>query len=591
MTTAKSDTDPGALGRCRSSVGAWQPLLRRAGKALLAALAMTPGGAMAAQITVFSDLYDYPEPLGIGVARAAIANNGTVVFLDVVDFGGTGKIVAVDTNGVHVLAEPSGPLTVLNTSFPGISDNGEHVAFRLRESVGSGIPIDRIYRTTIGGPLIKVAEPGDIAVASSDPIGATLCPSSCNVLNDGSVYFETFFPATLAFGDGGDIETFALADELGITFIEDPRASNTGLAAAIFQTGVNNIDPVVRQEFIIGTRETKDPSDPDYDPNKAANANVFLDSDGIYEEFRFPIVTDDTGIAVLALRDTGGQDILTRLAGEELLPKITTDGFYDSFDRLSFSKNGDIAFLATIDVPGAGEAIYTGADPIADRLIGPGDVLFGKTVTRVELAPYDAVNDAGQIAFAVRFAEDTSKIVKAVPIDPAKLFAYKAQVSTGSGGVGGLSQMVAVPGGLFDLSFELERLAGDAVLDLFFGGQLLQRFGNDIFGPISFEVDPFAIFGSDLPAMAELGFRLDGGPGTTLRIGDVDMPGLFNGDFSRGYLDGWAIQAEAGAFVSASAVLAPAPVPLPAGLLLLSGAPLCLASVRLQSFPDSTGVS
>lgn len=573
MKIAISGNGLRTLRRRRSVRGREQGRAAPVSTAALAALGLgvISGPAMAAQITVFDDLYNYSNPLAIDNAKAVIANNGTVAFLDITDFATDEKIVAVDQTGAHVLVDSSGPLRPLNLTGPGISDNGTHIAVRLRENTSG---VDRIYRTMIGGPLIKVAEPGDLAVASSDPFGAVLCEFNCNILNDGSVYFRTFGPATLAFGDGGDIDTFARADDLGITFIENFRASNNGFAAGVFQTGVNNLDPVVRQEFVIGVREFDPPGDPGYNPNQAANANVFLDSDGVYEEFRFPIITDEAGIAVLAIRDTGGQDILTRLTGESLLPKVTTAGFYDSFDRLSFSKNGDLAFLAELDVPGTGEAIYTGPDPIADRLIGPGDVLFGKTVTRVELAPYDAINDAGQIAFAVRFADDTAKIVKAVPIDPAKLFAFTAQLSTGSGGLGSLSQLVAVPVGLFDLSFELERLAGDAPLDILFGGQVLQRLGTGVFGPVSFEIDSVAIFGRDLPSIAELTFRLQGGPGTTLRIGNVDMPALVNGDFSRGYLDGWTIATEGGGVVSAAAILAP--VPLPAGLLLLPTALLCL---------------
>lgn len=538
--------------------------------------AFAAGTSMAAQITVFNDIYDYSNPLAIDLAKPVVANNGTVAFLDITDFVTDEKIVAVDQTGVHVLVDPTGTVRPLNVVGPGVSDNGLHFSFRLRQSNTGGFPIDRIYRTTIDGPLVKVAEPGDVAVGGYGPFGAVSCKSNCNVLNDGSVYFNTFNPEALAFGDGGDIETFARADDLSVTFIEDYRASNNGFAAAVFQTGVNNVDPVVRQEFVIGVRETDDPGDPGYNPNQAENANVFLNSDGVYEEFRFPIITDEAGIAVLAIRDTGGQDILTRLAGEALLPKVTTAGNFDSFDRLSFSKKGDLAFLATLDVPGTGEAIYTGPDPIADRLIGPGDVLFGKTVVEVQLAPYDAINDAGQVAFAVRFADNTSKIVKAVPVDPAKFFGYNAQLSTGSGGGSNLSQLLTVPGGLIDLSFDIDRLSGTAPLDVLFGGQLLERFGSDIFGPVTVEIDPFEIFGRDIPLMAELSFRLQGEAGTTLRIGDVEAASIFNGNFSRGYLDGWTVETNDGGTVSAIGLLAP--VPLPAGAFLILTALVILAA-------------
>jgi hypothetical protein len=64
--------------------------------------------------------------------------------------------------------------------------------------------------------------------------------------------------------------------------------------------------------------------------------------------------------------------------------------------------------------------LYLGPDPIADKIVANGDLLFGSEVTGLEFWR-EGLNDSGEIAFLARVADGGSAIVVArqVPESPA----------------------------------------------------------------------------------------------------------------------------------------------------------------------------
>ncbi|WP_446385630.1 DUF7453 family protein [Coleofasciculus chthonoplastes] len=67
-----------------------------------------------------------------------------------------------------------------------------------------------------------------------------------------------------------------------------------------------------------------------------------------------------------------------------------------SLDSPIINNKGAIAFEAVLDTGEYG--IFTGADPVADKVIAIGDPLFGSTVTSLGVSD-KGFNDAGQVAF------------------------------------------------------------------------------------------------------------------------------------------------------------------------------------------------
>lgn len=90
----------------------------------------------------------------------------------------------------------------------------------------------------------------------------------------------------------------------------------------------------------------------------------------------------------------------------------TTAGFTQIFGP-TINERGAVAFMAYLTSGQWG--IFTGPDPVADRVIVEGDSLAGSTVTRILLAA-PAINSRGDVTFAVFLADGRRAIIRAQPI-------------------------------------------------------------------------------------------------------------------------------------------------------------------------------
>ena len=103
--------------------------------------------------------------------------------------------------------------------------------------------------------------------------------------------------------------------------------------------------------------------------------------------------------------DQAGEELVTGNGGP-LTVVADTSGPFRSFGQVfgitppALNNNGDVAFLADLDSGGSG--IFTGPDPITDRVIGTGDTLDGSTVTNLRFCD-EGLNDSGQLAFQATF--------------------------------------------------------------------------------------------------------------------------------------------------------------------------------------------
>ena len=129
-----------------------------------------------------------------------------------------------------------------------------------------------------------------------------------------------------------------------------------------------------------------------------------------------PRINEAGVVAFNARLDTGGQGIFTANN-----PGVRTivDNVSGPFAGLGLSapainNRGVVAFEANKK---EFHAIYTGIDPIADRVIQTGDPLDGSTVERLSTGSHGRyLNDAGQIAFWAQLADGRTGIYRADPL-------------------------------------------------------------------------------------------------------------------------------------------------------------------------------
>jgi hypothetical protein len=76
---------------------------------------------------------------------------------------------------------------------------------------------------------------------------------------------------------------------------------------------------------------------------------------------------------------------------------VDNAGPYSEFLDLAINSKGFVAFEAKRDATGDRLGIYTGPDPVANKIIAEGDSLLGGTVVLVDF--FRGLNDRGQIVF------------------------------------------------------------------------------------------------------------------------------------------------------------------------------------------------
>jgi hypothetical protein len=108
---------------------------------------------------------------------------------------------------------------------------------------------------------------------------------------------------------------------------------------------------------------------------------------------------------------TGGGGIFTTNGGS-INPAIV-NGPLVPYPWPSVNDAGTVGVLA-IHTPGGSVGIFTGPDPVADKVIETGDILFGSVVQ--QLAFFRGINNHGQIAFLARLADGTIGVYRADPV-------------------------------------------------------------------------------------------------------------------------------------------------------------------------------
>lgn len=122
----------------------------------------------------------------------------------------------------------------------------------------------------------------------------------------------------------------------------------------------------------------------------------------------FPTMNDQGAVAFAGMLPTGGAGVFTAADGR-ITAVVDAHGGFESFRGAFINNEGDIVYCAT---PTGGKlGIYSGPDPIGDRIISLGDPLFGSAVAEFALNPV-SLNDLCQISIRVRLADGRQVIIR-----------------------------------------------------------------------------------------------------------------------------------------------------------------------------------
>jgi len=224
----------------------------------------------------------------------------------------------------------------------------------------------------------------------------TLSPGAFN--DNGTLVFSLLKDfgnnGSIAIGNGGPLTT--VADTNGIfSFFNQPPVINDANVVA-FQANL--------KDGRTGVFTIKDGSV----TTIVDNTNPSFDGFG-----EVGINNQGTVVFTAALGD--GVDGIFTGDGETITAIADTSGLFSQLFRPAINDNNEVVFGAILDggsENGLAYGIFTGADPVADKVIGVGDSLLGGTVTNVFLS--GSLNNSGQISFYAEILDESGRTINGI---------------------------------------------------------------------------------------------------------------------------------------------------------------------------------
>jgi hypothetical protein len=189
--------------------------------------------------------------------------------------------------------------------------------------------------------------------------------------------------------------------------------AHTGTNVPAFNafTGINNIGFVSftaavngGQQLFVGNGTTTTPI-----ASTGTTIATFVGPSALNNSNQVAFVANRTAVA------GGGQAVylgagagLTQIAGTGAGSAYMNFGNY-----VDLTSGGAVVFAANL--VGGGQGIFTGPDPVANRIVRTGGALDGSTVQSVVLFP-SSVNDLGRVAFLAGLADGRVGVYLAIPV-------------------------------------------------------------------------------------------------------------------------------------------------------------------------------
>jgi hypothetical protein len=333
---------------------------------------------------------------GVITGDPALNDAGDVVFATGYSTGGQHPIVVGD----HIFVGNGGPLrTIADTSGPfngfGIGFFGGNPSINNSGTVGFSAGLKT------GGSGIFTSDGTTIITIAT---GSGFSPS----LNDqGTAAFHTFSNAPnggIFTGNGGPLTRIALGQPsqpptFG-TFIDTQKPSINNQGTVAFTA--TDLQTTITSIFT----------------GSGGPLNTTIDNSGPFQFVSNPSINNKGLVAFEGGLKSGLEGIFVT-DGTMLRNVADTSGGFGFLYSPDINDADLVAFFATTQQNGfvTGTGIFTGPDPIADRVIVTNDALFGSTVT--DLWGFGAkgfLNDAGQITFFAALSNGTQGIFRADPV-------------------------------------------------------------------------------------------------------------------------------------------------------------------------------
>lgn len=512
---------------CAVSVG--RPLIW-VGLLLVLLVVSLPAPARAVIYTFTEIATDQGAPFAKGFdIFPAINESGTVAFCATLDQEVNGEnlrgIFTGDGGPPNTIADTNGPFAFLGC--PSINDLGD-VAFGGTLDVG-GRTIVR-YDAFSNLPVI---------IAESNPSLGTVLTSQTPINNAGAV-------ALLAQSESNAKADTVLVGTGGLpVFVDLDPGPNRQFENVVISVNGSSLQLAYRE------RDTGGNSTAIVRGNTLSKVTI-ADTDGpkfspsTFGEHYTPSIDDSGRVAFSAALDAGGEGVFVGI-GSVTGTVVDSSGAFDAFRGVALSNTG-VAFKAELDLDG-GSGVFTGPDPISDKVIATGDSVpgFPSTVTSV-LMGSEGLNDLGQIAMRVSFANGRERILRAdplvaLPVVHADAVAALVVITQNAS----LRQVINMPRGMEQLEFDylFPTTTGKLVVKL--GEVVLKtirapRRLADNFRTVRIRVDPAKLSTQGSQALA-LEFSLEGsGVESGVLLEHIVFPGVVNGDFASGNLGGWEVE-------------------------------------------------
>ena len=282
-----------------------------------------------------------------------------------------------------------------------------------------------------------------------------------------------------------------------------------------------------------------------------------------------------------------------------MMTMVEDTGPFDHLDRggVALSNTG-FAFNANLDST-IGSGVFAGNDVVNDKVLFYGDSVPGipSTVTVVGVGK-ESLNDRGQLAFGVVFADGRQSIFRADPLGAILGVAVEQGLNAA---LAMKSDDTAVLVQVVDGMPDPTQLTFDYLFTTATGRLLVNLDGVTLgtidappdqaleFATTTIQVDIPDLFPEPHSTLAlEFVLETDSNP-SGLLLDNIDFPGLANGDFGTGDLSLWESDASLGGAVGVAIAPPPLPVPEPANIVLL-GIGLCILVVSNLRFQRTVSV-
>lgn len=326
---------------------------------------------------------------GIGLFPT-INDNGSAVF-----FG-------VNTQGEGIFAGNGGPLTTIASDAsdpaggfltsagygPKINDSG-------RATFAGNLPGKpvRVFSGT-GGPLTPIAGPPDYEIDQGIP-----AINNAGLVAFGAVSTIPGVGGGIFVGNGAAVTKIAPGAGPFNSIDSRPAINDSGQVA--FNAFDASGQPLLYRADTATATIVADRTMFPFGPGSSFGTPD-LNNAGVVA-FVGAIAIDNVGVF-----KADGQSITTVLGNSGPLRAST-------FHGVAINNLGDVAFAGIVG-SGNDRGIFTGPNPVSDKVIRFGDPLFGSTVALVEIT-HGALNDSGQIAFRYELADSITRgVAIATPV-------------------------------------------------------------------------------------------------------------------------------------------------------------------------------